>query len=258
MSVPSFAVMSKVYTHLWKDGDILPSRLPGIQKAARQILANKDRYEKIEAALGIPWYLVGCLHKREADCSFKRHLHNGDLLTARTHQVPAGRPPHGNPPFTWEESAIDALTMRGLQKVADWSIERVAYEAEGYNGWGYANKHLISPYDFAGMDDPDKPGLQEVAHGKYIRDHVFDASVIDQQPGVMSLLKVMSSLDPTILEHAGASAPKLPAPQPQPTAKPPVVTQKPAMAPKAPTGILGAFLTLAKAIFRVFSEGTKP
>jgi lysozyme family protein len=59
----------------------------------------------------VPWELIAALHEREAGGSFKGHLHNGDPLTGRTYHVPAGRPAKGSPPFTWEASAIDALTM---------------------------------------------------------------------------------------------------------------------------------------------------
>jgi len=39
--------------------------------------------------------------------SFKLHLHNGDPLTARTVNVPKGRPKTGQPPFAWGISAKD-------------------------------------------------------------------------------------------------------------------------------------------------------
>lgn len=272
MSSPSFAVMKPVYSRMWASSQIIPSRLPAIQRAARLILSNKDRYEKVEKALGVPWYLVGCLHLREAGCNFHCHLHNGDPLSARTYHVPAGRPLTGSPPFTWEESATDALTMRGLDKV-DWktdTIERVGYEAEGYNGWGYAFKHRLSPYDFSGMDDPSRPGWQEAATGKYIRDHVFDPSVIDRQPGVLSVLKVMSELDPTILAHSGASRPvtstnissgvaadnRPQKPKQEPQASPPVRSSGPSATVghgTYPQGLLGAILAVISAIFKVFS-----
>lgn len=249
--------MKPVYSRMWASAAILPSRLPDIQRAARLILSNKDRYEKVEKALGVPWYLVGCLHLREAGCNFKCHLHNGDPLTGKTFHVPAGRP-SGNPPFTWEYSAADALKLRGLDKITDWSIERVGYEAEGYNGWGYAFKHRLSPYDFSGMDDPDRPGWQEAATGKYIRDHVFDGSVIDKQPGVMSVLKVMATLDPTILAHAGAPKPQTVPQKPQQEAQgsPPVSSPKAPATPEPqtyPSGLAGAIWAVISAIFKVFS-----
>ena len=65
----------------------------------------------------MPWYVVGLIHTMESSGNFAAHLHNGDPLSARTTHVPAGRPKAGAPPFTWEESATDALTMQGFAKL---------------------------------------------------------------------------------------------------------------------------------------------
>ena len=84
----------------------------------------------------------------ESSLNFKRHLHNGDPLTARTVHVPSGRPRQGDPPFTWEQSAADALTLRNLGPRTDWSLSGTLYALEGYNGWGYRRYHpeVFSPY----------------------------------------------------------------------------------------------------------------
>ena len=54
----------------------------------------------------------------------------------------------GKPPFTWEESASDALALRGLRGDTDWSLAGTLYQLEGYNGWGYRlyHQHVLSPY----------------------------------------------------------------------------------------------------------------
>lgn len=156
---------------------------------AKKVLSGKSKYQEVEAATGVPWWVIGALHGRESSCNFKTHLHNGDPLTKRTTHVPANRPKSGSPPFTWEESAIDALTLKGLEKIKDWPIERVCYEAERYNGWGYRGKGKSnSPYLWAGTSN--------YTSGKYVADHVYSASAVDQQSGVMAVLKVLSDLDP--------------------------------------------------------------
>ena len=48
----------------------------------------------------------------------------------------------GHPPFSWEQSANDALTLRGLAHLSDWSLPAVLYRLEGYNGYGY---HFLRP-----------------------------------------------------------------------------------------------------------------
>ena len=129
------------YHRMWDRAQIAAGKLDGARKIARAIIANRARYAAVEAATGVPWFMIGRIHARESDMDFKTHLHNGDSLKARTHHVPAGRPRRGNPPFQWDASAIDALTMapHELQKVKAWSVERILYETEKYNGW------VISP-----------------------------------------------------------------------------------------------------------------
>jgi hypothetical protein len=168
--------------------------------------------------------MIAALHMRESDADFSTHLHNGDPLTGRTYHVPAGRPPTGSPPFTWEESAIDALTMHGLNAVRDWPIERVAYECEKYNGWGYRHHGVPSAYlwSFSNI----------YGGGKYVADGVWLASAQDQQCGVMPMISRMMALDTSIGVAAGpAQPPRPPQPpiiiQPPQPPQPPIVIQPP-------------------------------
>ena len=54
----------------------------------------------------------------------------------------------GSPPFTWEESAIDALNYEGF---SDWNPSLwsdptvIAFAMEVYNGLGYRDKGINSP-----------------------------------------------------------------------------------------------------------------
>ena len=75
-------------------------------------------------------------HGLESAFSFRTHLHKGDPLTARTVHYAPGRPASGQPPFTWLESALDALTMQGLGGLGDWSIGQALDGLERYNGLG--------------------------------------------------------------------------------------------------------------------------
>jgi lysozyme family protein/peptidoglycan hydrolase-like protein with peptidoglycan-binding domain len=147
--------------------------------------------------------VIAALHQRESDADFATHLHNGDPLTARTRHVPAGRPQHGSPPFQWEESAIDALTMpnHALHLVKDWTIERACYEIEKYNGFGYRNNHpeVKSPYLWSFSNNYQR--------GKYVADGRFDANAVDQQCGTMPMLRRMMELDPSVRFDGTAVAP---------------------------------------------------
>jgi hypothetical protein len=62
---------------------------------------------------------------------------------------------------------------------------------ERYNGLGYANKGIPSPYVWSGTD--------QYKSGKYVRDGVFDANAVDKQLGCAGLLLAMVALDPTIM-----------------------------------------------------------
>ena len=178
--MPTFESMRKGYKNLWDNCEVI--RKKEADKVADKIIANKDKYRVVEQYTGVPWYMVGALHNRESGMDFSTHLHNGDTLTAKTVRVPAGRPP-GKPPFTWEDSAIDALTMEGhkLHEITDWTIERILYECEKFNGWGYIKHEINSPYLWAGTD--------RYISGKYIADGEFSSTAVDKQLGVVCILK---------------------------------------------------------------------
>ena len=83
---------------------IRPNRMADVDALVAQIAANRKRYAAAGNPVGTPWYVVGVIHALESSLNFGRHLHNGDPLTARTVQVPAGRPKTGQPPFTWRQA----------------------------------------------------------------------------------------------------------------------------------------------------------
>lgn len=179
----SFDALKAEYAHLWAEMAIRRERLAEIDTIVDRIVRNKDRYLKVEQQTGVPWFAVGTIHNLEASGNFTKHLHNGDPLTARTVHVPPGRPATGNPPFTWEESAVDALTLHELNRVAKWTIERLAYEFERYNGFGYRQYHpeVKSPYvwSFSNL----------YTSGKYVADGRWSPTAVSAQCGAMVLVK---------------------------------------------------------------------
>ena len=150
---------------------IRPNRMADVDALVAQIASNRKRYAAAGDPVGTPWYVVGVIHALESSLNFGRHLHNGDPLTARTVQVPAGRPKTGQPPFTWEASASDALRFQGFDKWKDWSIPGTLFKLEGYNGFGYRDHHpdVPSPYlwSFSNALQPRevRGGRQVVADG---------------------------------------------------------------------------------------------
>ena len=122
------------YEQLFAHTTIRPEDLIKVNFAVNTLVRNKARYETVSAETGIPWYMIGMVHWQEAGFNFYGHLINGDPLTNRTVHVPAGRPPSGSPPFTWEESAIDFIHLKGLDKWKDWSIPGVLVWWEQLSG----------------------------------------------------------------------------------------------------------------------------
>lgn len=122
----------------------------------------------------------------EAGLRFTGHLHNGDPLTARTVHVPKGRPKTGNPTFTWEQSAADALQIAKLDSWDDWTVPGVLYKLEAYNGFGYRTRHpeVLSPYLWAASN--------HYTRGKYVADGTFSPTAVSKQCGGAVLLRRMA------------------------------------------------------------------
>lgn len=161
---------------------VRPDRVLEADASCRRIEASRARYEALGQGLDIPWHVIGVLHHMECNCAFDRHLHNGDPLTARTVRKPAGRPaaaPSNGITYTWEESAADALA--DLARTGSWAVERLLFQAERFNGWGYRWRGLPSAYLWSGSNLYVK--------GKFPRDGVFDPELVSDQIGVGTLLR---------------------------------------------------------------------
>lgn len=183
---PTFAQTQRGYANLWAQARVLPAWRARAERAADRVRAGMACYAAVEAATGVPWQFVGVLHHMESGCRFDTHLHNGDPLTRRTTHVPAGRPraaPRDGRAYTWEESAIDALTIKGLIGLKNWSIPFMCYAAEAYNGWGYLWHGVNSCYLWSGTT------LQQA--GRYIADGVWDPNAWSEQVGIVAMLKIL-------------------------------------------------------------------
>jgi lysozyme family protein len=151
---------------------------------ARKILQYRSRYEEVVKGSKIPWWFVGLTHMMESSLNFNTHLHNGDPLTRKTFRVPAGRPARGSPPFSWVNSAHDALVRLGLFDETDWSLSRALYRLEQYNGFGYRKFGVASPYlwSFSSI----------YAKGKFVADGVFSPDAASKQCGAATVLKFLT------------------------------------------------------------------
>ena len=161
------------------------------EKACAITIKNADTYLAVEDKTKVPWFVVAALHMRESHFDFTKHLHNGDPLSARTTHTPIGRPPLGEPPFRWSDSAIDALQYEGFSNYDTWDVPTSFYHLEAWNGHGYRKEGVLtnpenaSPYIYA--------GTQFYKSGKYVSDHKFDPKEVDDQLGCMAFLKHLST-----------------------------------------------------------------
>ena len=167
------------------------TRPEDIKRAAARILANKSRYQEVETLTGVPWDFIGVIHLRESNLNFETHLHNGDTLARRTRRVPKGYPKTGTPPFTWVESAVDALKIKKLHERTDWSWEAMCLELERYNGMGYSYRKRPSPYLWAGTD--------QYVSGKFVADGKYNPRHVDTQLGVIPVLKKIRELETPVV-----------------------------------------------------------
>lgn len=167
------------YAKQWDRMKINSGRSAEFDKIAKFAIDHKDQYEAIEAKTGVPWYMIAALHRRESNADFSTYLGNGEPLNRVTRLVPKGRGPFK----TFVDGAIDALRIDGLSSVKDWRLEKMLYYAELFNGAGYANRGLPSPYIWGGTNI-QKPG-------KFVADGRFSPNTMDKQPGVAPMMQTI-------------------------------------------------------------------
>jgi lysozyme family protein len=144
---------------------------------------REDNYDAVEDLVCAPWYFVGIIHGLEASFNLLAHLHNGDPLGRRTFHVPANRPKVWLPPSDWPTSAEDALTIENFANQPDWSLARILYRWEAYNGFGSRRQGINTPYLWAFSNHYTK--------GKYVADGKWDANAVSSQCGAAVMLKVL-------------------------------------------------------------------
>lgn len=164
------------------------TRGPEFIPVAKRLVAAKERYKTVERATGVPWPFIAVTHQRESSQNWERSLAQGDPWNRVSIHVPAGRGPFGS----WEAAAIDALVNCGpyAARNKDWSIGGLLALLERYNGVGYFNRGIPSPYIWSGTD--------QYSRGKYVRDGVFDPNEVDKQLGCAGLILAMMQLDASI------------------------------------------------------------
>lgn len=195
--------LRREYEKLFSDCASAPERRAEIEAVITRMMKSRERYERVGGAVGAPWFMVAVIHNMECSGRFDCHLHNGNSLAARTHDEPAGRPvtdpASGHFPYTWEESAIDALTYQRFHEWKEWTVAGALFKLESYNGFGTRNHGVYTPYLWGGsFADANGDGIRDAREkpiylgGKYVRDHVWNPAASSKQIGAAVLLRRMT------------------------------------------------------------------
>lgn len=178
----SFELLRGEYRRMFGNLEVRGERQDAVDFHIAMIRKSRDRYERAGVRTGVPWFFIAVTHALESSFNFRAHLHNGDFpLSARTRQVPAGRPRVWLPPSDWESSAIDALNLLGFSGQSDWSLERTLHRLEAYNGFGYRRVGVPTPYLWSFSQHYDR--------GKFVADGSFSRNARSQQCGAAVMLK---------------------------------------------------------------------
>lgn len=165
------------YDRMFKACEVTPGKEEMLLWACENILKKLPRYHDVANRLGFEGadgdviaLVIGIIHYKEASGDFTRVLHNGEKIIGsnlKTKLVPKGRGPFK----TWEESAVDALTLRAEPiGVLTTNIGEILGFIERYNGTGYikgAGREDTSPYLWSCSNIND-------GHGKYTADGSYD------------------------------------------------------------------------------------
>lgn len=165
----------------WANCRIPADKGPAFAAVANRIKNNQSTYEEISKETGVPWWFIGLIHYRESNLDMDTNIANGQSFRKKTTLVPEGRGPFSS----FKEAAIDALVdcPPYAARNKDWSAAGALTKLEEYNGLGYANKGIPSPYVWAGTD--------QYTEGKYVADGVFSPTAVDTQLGVAGILKFL-------------------------------------------------------------------
>lgn len=184
--------LKKEYDSLWKSCTIDSNNLPYVTWAANICISHKNRYEEIANKALCPWYVVGALHCVESRFDFTSHFYNGDPLSDRTVNHPAGRPNDSAPPFSWEQSALAALRDYGAGNIVIWDISHVLYFCENFHQYNYRKgqgREVTpvgrSPYLWAMTNQYKK--------GRFHDDGKFDSNAVYSSVGVAAILKMIEN-----------------------------------------------------------------
>jgi lysozyme family protein len=166
------------------------TRQSEVNAAARRLMnfVTQDRYKEVSDKLGIPQIFIATSFEREASSNFNLSPAQGDPWNRVSTHVPRGRGPFSS----WAEAAIDAYTLDRLDRVGrdNWTWARFCYEGELFNGFGYRNRGVNTPYLWSGSNN--------YTSGKFVVDGGFNPGVVDKQLGIVPIARAMVAADSSL------------------------------------------------------------
>lgn len=174
---------------------------------------NYSQYKAVSDNLAAKGYKIGpeqlaAMHWREGSGSMKKSIANGNSITSYVRKDgldDPGSPSNSYAPTDdWVSHSTDVLEHKIQQKYGSKGKEKDFTEntqfydfAERFNGMGYRNKGVASPYVWSGTD--------QYSGGKYVGDGEYDPNYKDQQLGVALLASSASGtpIDVTAATMAG-------------------------------------------------------
>lgn len=144
-------------------------------------------YEEVTKITGVPAYVIACFDYRESSFDHNAYLANGDPYVnsdgkfMQTAHVPKGLGPVTN----WIDGAVLSLEHEGLNLVKNWHLAHALYAIEAWNGFGYTNNGLETPYLWSKTN--------HYGQGLYTSDGHLNKYAIDQQIGCVPILKMLKS-----------------------------------------------------------------
>jgi lysozyme family protein len=220
----------------WAVARLVSVRAAAFRATARRLVAAKQTYQAVAAKTDVPWHVIAVIHEREASQRWDASLAQGDPWDRVSVHVPNGRGPFAS----WQAAAIDALMEcpPHAARWKDWSVGGTLSLLEQYNGLGYANMELPSPYIWAGTD--------QYRCGKYVADGRFDPHAVDTQLGCAGMLLAMAEIDAGVATALARPMPSVPIVPPSSTPARPTAPPPPKPAPYPPAWVALLLSTLAK------------
>lgn len=188
MKVPSLTVIASTFASAKvKDG---PGQDSAAEVAKACSDANMQTYTYLSTITGLPPVLLAALHYREAACDFADSIQDG-------HTLPKSR--------KWLDDATSVIRAQTKKNGFPKTTADALLFAEKWNGLGYAQKGMLSPYVWA------RTNYQ--TPGKFIKDGVFSQNTLDRQIGVAAFFIEAAKLGLTVEGVPAPTVPQAPAKQ---------------------------------------------